>query len=116
MEHVSPQLAAARPHHPNLSRDELIARLRALEPAFRAEGVTRLALFGSRARGDNRPDSDVDVLIDVDPARKFSLLDLVGVGHIIEDELSLDVHVTEKLGAKPRFLEKVAKDIVEVFG
>jgi len=115
MEHAAPHYAPIKPRPADLTREELIARLKALEPKFRDEGVTRLALFGSRARGDNRPDSDVDVLIDVDPTRKFSLLDLVGVGHIIEDELLLDVHVTEKLGAEPRFMRKVAPDVVEVF-
>ena len=43
-----------------------------------AEGVTALSIFGSRARGDARLDSDLDVLIDVDPDLRFSLLDLAG--------------------------------------
>jgi len=47
--------------------------------------VTKLAIFGSRARGDARPDSDLDVLVEVEPDSRFSMLDLIGVEHIIKD-------------------------------
>jgi predicted nucleotidyltransferase len=66
-----------------MTRDEIIAKLKDTAPALRAEGVTRLAIFGSRARGDAHDDSDLDVLIDVD-SNKFAGLDVVRVKHIIE--------------------------------
>lgn len=46
-----------------MNRDQIIAKLRAHEPELRAAGVTKLALFGSAARGDQREDSDVDVVV-----------------------------------------------------
>ncbi|HUI14364.1 MAG TPA: nucleotidyltransferase domain-containing protein [Xanthobacteraceae bacterium] len=46
-----------------MKRDELISRLRAHEQELRAAGVTGLALFGSAARGEQRDDSDVDVVV-----------------------------------------------------
>ena len=46
-----------------MKHDEIIAKLRAHEQELRAAGVTSLALFGSAARGDQRPDSDVDVVV-----------------------------------------------------
>ena len=46
----------------DITLEEIIVKLREIAPAIRAEGVTKLAVFGSRARGDARPDSDVDLL------------------------------------------------------
>ncbi len=45
-------------------------RIVASEPAIRALGVARLALFGSVARGEARPDSDVDLLVQFSPGAK----------------------------------------------
>ena len=47
-----------------LTREKVIALLRAAEPEIRQFGVRRLALFGSVARGEARPDSDVDLLVE----------------------------------------------------
>ena len=46
-----------------LTRKQAIDRIAACEPELRALGVERLALFGSVLRGNVRPDSDVDVLV-----------------------------------------------------
>ena len=94
-----------------MTRDEIIAKLKQAAPALRAEGVTGLAIFGSRARGD----SDPDVLIDVDPQAKFSLLDLVGVQHIIEDATGLGAQAEMRRSLEPRFAKRIADDVIKVF-
>jgi uncharacterized protein len=99
----------------DITRDQLLMRLAALEPALRAGGVARLSLIGSRARGDHRANSDIDLLIDVESGRKFSLLDLVAVGHIVEDKFHLASSVVERCAARPRFLEEVHADEIRVF-
>jgi predicted nucleotidyltransferase len=50
-----------------MNRQEILAKLRENETALCARGVSRAALLGSRARGDDRPDSDIDIMIEVDP-------------------------------------------------
>jgi uncharacterized protein len=98
-----------------MTRDEIIAKLRANAAAIQAEGVTKLALFGSRARGDMRDDSDIDVLIEVPPDSKFSLLNLIGVEHIITDITGLPAQATLRRSVEPRMAERIADDIVEIF-
>jgi hypothetical protein len=98
-----------------MTRDEIIAKIQASAPALKAEGVNKLAIFGSRARGDARPDSDLDVLVEVEPNARFSLLNLVGVQQIIEDVTGLTVQATMRRSLEPRMAERIADDVIEVF-
>jgi uncharacterized protein len=54
----------------SLTRQEAVRRLQDVEPAIRELGVRRLALFGSVLRDEARVDSDVDVLVEFEPAEK----------------------------------------------
>ncbi|MCO5129889.1 MAG: nucleotidyltransferase domain-containing protein [Xanthobacteraceae bacterium] len=98
-----------------MTRDEIIQTIRENAHAIQAEGVSKLALFGSRVRGDNRPDSDLDVLVEVPPDASFSILNLIGVEHIIHDATGLHTQATMRRSLPPRFAERIADDIVEVF-
>jgi hypothetical protein len=50
-----------------MNKQEILDRLRESERALRERGVTHAALFGSRARGEERSDSDIDIMVEVDP-------------------------------------------------
>lgn len=58
----------------NMNEEEL--KNESLKNIFRNNGATRAALFGSRARGEAKPDSDYDFLIEMEPRR--TLFDLGG--------------------------------------
>jgi predicted nucleotidyltransferase len=98
-----------------ISRELLVLELRALRPVLERRAVTGMTLFGSRARRDNRRDSDIDVAIEVDEARKFSLLDLVGVEHAIEDRIGLKANVQMRRSLSPAFRNELQRDGVEIF-
>ena len=53
-----------------LTRERAVQLLIAAEPEIRALGVERLALFGSVLRGEARPDSDIDLLVQFSPGAK----------------------------------------------
>ena len=91
-----------------------IEAIRACEPAIREEGATALYIYGSRARGDHRPDSDLDVFVDYDPSAKFSLLDLVGIKLLIEKALGLEVHITTHDSLHPRLKAGIEAQAIRV--
>jgi predicted nucleotidyltransferase len=93
----------------------IIAKLREIAPAIRAEGVTKLAIFGSRARGDARPDSDLDVLVDTVSLGASPPFDLFKVLHLIEDATGLPVQISMRGLLKPRVAERISDDLIEVF-
>lgn len=93
----------------------LVGKLRELAPALRAAGVTRLYLFGSRARGDARPDSDLDVLVETTSRGESPRFDYFKVLHLIEDHLGLQAQISMRDLLKPRMAERIADDLVEVF-
>lgn len=99
----------------DIAREKLLAEIRALRPDLEREGVTRVALVGSRARRDNQPDSDVDLLIDVAEGRKFSLIDLVGIAHRVEHRVGLPTDIFMRRSLDPDFLASVGKEQVSVF-
>jgi len=99
----------------DIGRADLLKELAALQPILEREGVLHMQLFGSRARGDNRADSDVDVLIDVDPDRKFSLFDMAGVYGHIEDRIGLESSVVVRRYTPDDFIDRILPEAIPVF-
>ena len=98
-----------------MSKSEIVKLLASCRAMLRGRGVEHVALFGSRARGDERAGSDVDLLIEVAPDRKFSLVDLVGVERVIGEAIGVPVGVVMRRSVSPTFLANIQPDIVEVF-
>jgi uncharacterized protein len=99
----------------DISLEIILAKLREITPALKAQGVTRLALFGSRARGDARPDSDLDVLVATTSRGASPHFDLFKVLHLIEDATGLQAQISMRDLLKPRIAERIADDLIEVF-
>lgn len=89
--------------------------LKTHEQEIRTQGVTRLAIFGSTVRNEARSDSDVDVLVDIDETREFSLLDWAGLEVYFADLLARNVGVTIRSDLKPYARENIIAEAIEVF-
>ena len=90
---------------------------RLLEPqrdALRADGVTALYVFGSMARGDATPTSDVDVMIDYEPASGFNLIDLSGLHLKLSELLGVNVDVVTRDSVHRRIKDRVLKEAVRI--
>jgi uncharacterized protein len=79
-------------------------------PIPRRHDVRRAAIFGSVARGDARPSSDLDLLLDLPPGK--TLLDLIGVQLELRDLLGREVDVVTYPEPHPRTEERVVREAV----
>ncbi len=70
--------AGGRARQPSPRKGDVLAQLAGLEKALRERGIQSAALFGSVVRGTARADSDIDVLVDVAPGSRFSLVEYRG--------------------------------------
>jgi predicted nucleotidyltransferase len=94
------------------SRTEILERLRRARPELEREfGVQRLALFGSWARGDQREDSDVDVLVDFSPSLGLRFVDLA---ERIEALLGQPADVVSRRAISNRFWPLIEGDLIDV--
>jgi uncharacterized protein len=84
-----------------MNSEEILGRLRENEAALRARGVKHAALFGSCARGDNRHDSDIDIMIEVDPAAGIGVYEYVALKNYIARLFDSPVDVVNRDSLKP---------------
>jgi predicted nucleotidyltransferase len=96
-------------------KDEVLTALATLEKPLRERGLKSLAVFGSVIRGEARTDSDVDVLVDIQPDVRFSLIDLVALKDFLEDRLNRKVDVVTKSGLESTIRDRVLSEAESVF-
>lgn len=73
-----------------------------------AHGARNIRLFGSAARGEDRPDSDLDLLVDMESGR--SLLDLIALGQDLEELLDRKVDVLTDSSVHPAIRPHILAD------
>jgi predicted nucleotidyltransferase len=98
-----------------VNRDEILARLRAHEQELRALGVQEIALFGSVARGDDTPQSDVDMLVSINPEAELSLLGMVRIERRLRELAGRDVDLVEREMLRAPVMEEIAQEAVRAF-
>lgn len=90
---------------------------RLIEPekdALRAKGVSALYVFGSVARGEAGPESDVDLFFDLAPGRRFHVIDLANVSNRLTTALGTEVDIVTSRALRNRLQERAIADAVRV--
>lgn len=93
-----------------------LPRYDAVCDAFQRYGVSYAALFGSRAFGDNRPESDYDILVEFFPDSKTTLLGMIELKQYLEDLLGADVDLVTKRSISPYLRESILSSVQPLYG
>src|SRR5438309_1744909 len=94
---------------------EALETLRRSETALRARGVRRAALFGSVARGEDRPGSDIDIMVEIDPEAHITVFDYVGLKEYIAGLFDSPADVVSHDGLKPYLRPIAMADAIYAF-
>src|SRR5438105_3787824 len=94
------------------ARDVVVSKVELIRTLARAHGAKSLELFGSAARGEDTPDSDLDFMVELEPGR--NLLDLIGLSEDLQALLGRKVETVTKAGMKPRVLADARKDAIRI--
>ena len=99
----------------NMNAQDAIATLCRHESALRARGVAHAAVFGSVARGDNHPESDLDILVEFEPGAEGTIYDYVRFKEYVAGLFEGPVDVIDRAALKPHLQAPSAHDAVYAF-
>lgn len=96
-----------------MQRDRVIAIINSHQEELKNLGVKSLDLFGSVARDEARPDSDVDFLVEF--SKPVGLFEFFTVRHYLEDILKSKIDLGTQNALRQHLREPVLKDAIRVF-
>ncbi|MBW4680952.1 MAG: nucleotidyltransferase family protein [Microcoleus vaginatus WJT46-NPBG5] len=98
-----------------MKRDEVIAILAAHKDELKALGVKSLELFGSVARDEAGPDSDVDFLLEFENEDLIGLFEFSKVRFYLEDSLGCSVDIGTRKELRKELQERVIKEAIRAY-
>lgn len=78
--------------------------------------VSAAWLFGSVARGEEKPNSDVDIMVEMNDSKKYSMFDLLDIAFIIETKINRKVDLVEKGYLKDFAMKTASNDLIKIYG
>lgn len=93
----------------------ILSAIRSIESDLRARGVASVFLFGSVARGEAHPASDIDMLLDIRKDARFSLFDQAGLAAELSERLGAAVDLVTREGLHPALRPQIEAEAVRVF-
>jgi predicted nucleotidyltransferase len=77
-------------------------------------GAKRISIFGSYARGEARPGSDIDIMVEF--SGRKSLLDIIGIEQELSEAVGMKVDLLTEKSVSPYLIDKIKKGMVVIYG
>lgn len=97
-----------------MDRDEAISRIKSAEQVIRSLGAKALYLFGSTARNEAKPTSDVDIFIDRDPDQLFGVNEFCRMKDTLTDALGTEVDLATRVSLHPALKAEIERTAIRV--
>jgi predicted nucleotidyltransferase len=78
--------------------------------------VTAAWLFGSYARGEEKISSDVDIMVELNDKKKYSMFDMLDISFLLENAIQRKVDLVEKGCLKDFALATATNDLIKIYG
>jgi len=88
--------------------------LEKIAQALKEQGATKVAIFGSYARGEERPESDIDVIVEF--SERKSLLELVKIERELYETLGIKVDLLTEKSISPYLIDIVRQEMEVIYG
>jgi len=86
--------------------------LKIIVARLKKEGAKRIALFGSYSRGEERKDSDVDIIVEF--SKPKSLLEFVGIEQELSEKTGKKIDLLTENSISPYLIDRVKKEMVDI--
>jgi len=89
----------------------------AIKSVLKNDGrVSGAWLFGSYARGEEKLNSDVDIMVELNKEKRYSMFDLLDISHLLENKIRRKVDLVEKGYLKDFALQTASNDLIQIYG
>ena len=93
-----------------MNREELYEKIVQI---LKNQGARKIAIFGSYVRGEEKPESDIDIIVEF--SERKSLLDLVGIEQELSDAVGMRVDLLTEKSISPYLIDRIKKEMEVIY-
>jgi predicted nucleotidyltransferase/DNA-binding XRE family transcriptional regulator len=111
------QVAEERVQYATKPKTSKSSIVNAIKAVLKNDGrVSGAWLFGSYARGEEKSSSDVDIMIELNDEKQYSMFDLLDISYLLENKINRKVDLVEKGYLKDFALQTATNDMIKIYG
>jgi predicted nucleotidyltransferase len=111
------QVAEERVHYFTTPKPSKSSIINSIKSVLKNDGRAASAwLFGSYARGEEKLNSDVDIMIELNQHKQYSMFDMLDISFLLENKINRKVDLVEKGCLKDYALQTATNDLIKIYG